>query len=349
MAQWVNFKELREKLDFENVLKEYQVEIKIKNGQATGFCPLPSHDGNKHSPSFSVNLGRGIWQCFGCGAKGNVLEFALKMEGLNPDDVSDFRKGALRIQERFGITTSKQKENEETKKPILQDPQPEKKSEPKKEELPRRVNTPLDFTLKGLDPKHPYLKGRGFTEKTIEYFGLGHCNRGLMKNRIGIPLHDFEGQLIGYAGRLIDDSAVSAEAPKYLFPGEREREGVIYEFRKSLFVYNAHRIEKPQDIIIVEGFPAVWWLWQIGCPNVAALMGSSCSDEQAEMIKKFVPSDGHIWILSDGDGAGERCALDLLAKLSPFRFVRWIKLESGRQPTDCGPQELAALFNKNQQ
>jgi len=72
-GEWVNFKELRAKLRFSDVLESYDVHLKVKGDRATGFCPLPHHprrEGKRHSPSFSANLARGIFQCFGCGAKG---------------------------------------------------------------------------------------------------------------------------------------------------------------------------------------------------------------------------------------------------------------------------------------
>ena len=64
MNTWIDFKTLRSKLDFEQVLRHYGVEVKRKGEQHHGFCPLPNHQGKKNSPSFSANLERGIFQCF---------------------------------------------------------------------------------------------------------------------------------------------------------------------------------------------------------------------------------------------------------------------------------------------
>src|SRR2546430_12743757 len=101
MATWINFQELRAKLDFEQVLRHYGIEVKRKGNQHQGFCPLPNHNGKRSSPSFSANLERGIFQCFGCGAKGNALEFAALMEGISLGDGVALRKVALKLQERF--------------------------------------------------------------------------------------------------------------------------------------------------------------------------------------------------------------------------------------------------------
>src|SRR5687768_9095953 len=98
-VKWIDFRELKQSLDFGRLLEHYRVEVKVKGERATAFCPLPTHEGEKRSPSFSANLKRGIWQCFGCGAKGNVLDFAVCMEGLSPENPQHVRRVALMLNE----------------------------------------------------------------------------------------------------------------------------------------------------------------------------------------------------------------------------------------------------------
>src|SRR2546427_13262108 len=100
MNTWIDFKALRSKLDFEQVLRHYGVEVKRKGDQHHGFCPLPNHAGKKNSPAFSANLERGSFQCFGCGAKGNVLEFAALMEKTDPKGGAAFHEVAFELQKR---------------------------------------------------------------------------------------------------------------------------------------------------------------------------------------------------------------------------------------------------------
>ncbi len=343
MAQWVDFKELRAKLDFAAVLKHYKAEVKLKGKQHQGFCPLPNHGGSgkRRSPSFSANLEKGIFQCFGCGAKGNVIEFAALMEGLDPKNKDDFRQAALILQERFGGATIPA-ETATTPGTI-----PTRRKAKDEGEAPKRVviNAPLDFRLDGLDDEHPYLFDRGFNEDTIERFGLGYCSRGLMKGRIAIPLFDATDKLVGYAGRLADDEPIREGCPKYLFPSSRERDGTIYEFHKSLFLYNGSAIGGPvEDLIVVEGFASVWWLWQCGYRHVVAVMGSACSPEQAALIVALVTRTGRVWVFPDGDEAGTRCLASVFHLIAEYRMVRWAKLANGRQPTDCTPGQLAALL-----
>jgi DNA primase len=329
MNQWLDFKELRKQLDFAEVLRHYGVELKLSGDQHHGFCPLPKHKGKKNSPSFSANVKRGIWQCFGCGEKGNVLDFAVLMEGSNPKSGEDVQRVALRLRQQFPHGAAKE----------------QKKSEEKKDEN-IVINVPLDFELQGLDATHSYLRSRGFTEETIAKFGLGYCSRGLLQNRIAIPLHDLQGRLVGYAGRVIDNKSISDQNPKYKLPGRRKRKGVIHEFRKSLLLYNAHRIKSPvDDLVVVEGFAGVWWLSQAEF-NAVAPMGASCTAEQGKAIASLVSENGRVWVFTDGDSPGERCAQEILFHVADHRFVRWSRLVDFAEPTDFSASELRERFGR---
>jgi DNA primase len=273
--------------------------------------------------------------------RGNLIEFAARMEGLNPDDPGDFRKAALLLQKMFVG-----KDGGEREKPKAT-PKGERRERSAQEDAEEKtpgsvVNAPLDFELQQLNYDHPYLRERGFTDETIKTFGLGYCHRGLMKGRIAIPLHDKEGALIGYAGRIVDEEAIGKDTPRYLFPGGRERGGTRHEFRKSAFLYNGFRVGNPSQLVVVESFTAVWWLTQAGITNVVALMGASCSETQADLLRDLVPDVGSIWLLPDGDKSGERMAEETLAMLAPYRFVRLVKLDEGQQPTDVGREDLLA-------
>ena len=149
--------------------------------------------------------------------------------------------------------------------------------------------------------------------------------------------------LDGYAGRVVDDSLVTDENPRYKFPGERKRDGKLFEFQKTLFLYNGYRIKGPVDnLIVVEGFTVVWWLVQNGLLDVVATMGSNCSEKQAELIVALVKPDGQVWIVPDGDKAAERHPQTLLSLVSPHRAVRWVKLDGGKQSMDFSSEQLTS-------
>ena len=339
----IDFAAIRAQLSFEAVLMHYNVDGKAKGEeQWQGYCPLPSHvhkgeSGKPRSPSFSVNLSRGIFQCFGCGTKGNVLEFVVRMEGFNPEIGEQFRQGAIRAQELFlGNTVAVGRAQVSAAKLTT----------PPEEEMARPddvVNAPLDFSLQGLDGNHPYLKARGFTDKTIAHFGLGFAQRGLMKDRIAIPLKDPNGQLVGYAGRLVDDSAINEDNPKYRFPGNRERDGKQFVFKKSELLYHPDdlRGSRSKYLLVVEGFPSVWWLWQHDVRPVVAVMGASISERQAELVCALTTVNARILIIADGDLAGARLAAAAISLFAEHRFVRVLNLQGGLQPTDFDSDALA--------
>lgn len=293
MSQWINFKELRRKLDFRRVLESYGIKITTKTTQHLGFCPLPHHPSGKREATFSAELEKGIWQCFGCKAKGNVIEFAAHMEKLDPQKPVEFRQAALKLQERFFP-----------------------KAEPPKAKLPERTpsseavfNAPLDFELKRLDATHPALRELQLTADSIDTFGLGFCSHGTFKERIAIPLHNRDGQLVGYAGLSHDE---------YLFPAKRERQRVTYDFDPSLLLYGAERMTRPVEILyVVEDCRSLWWLWQAGFKDVVALLGNTLSLAQMDILKSLVLPAGRVVTLASNDQPARL--------IVPHRFVRWLK------------------------
>jgi DNA primase len=73
-------------------------------------------------------------------------------------------------------------------------------------------------------------------------------------------------------------------------------------------------------------------------------MGADCSEKQAELIVALVKPNGRVWIVPDGDKAGERHAQTLLTLISPHRFVRWVKIAADKQPTDLSSEQLKTSF-----
>lgn len=335
--QWVDFRELKEKLDAREVLERFNVALKGAGPQLHGFCPLPSHKhkaGKPRSPSFSVNVELKAFQCFGCGASGNLLEFACLMRGGDPGDPSALREAALELG-RAGVAT-----------PPRVRPAPSTMT--RDAAVQEVVNAPLGFVLNKLDRGHEYLRNRGFSEATIEHFGLGVARKGLMKDRVAIPIRDLEGQLVGYAGRVIDDARIGPECPRYLLPGDREKVGVRYVFRKSELLYNGDAVKSlgRRGVLVVESYTAVWWLHQAGFPNAVAVMGSSMSEAQAALLVREL-QPGFVVILADGDDGGRRMAASALPLIASHVWTRWQVLDEGQQPTDLDAGALKELLGKH--
>ena len=91
---WVDFKQIKAEVTFEQVLDHYSIELKpAKGAELLGLCPF--HEDTK--PSFRVNTEKGVFHCFGCDAKGNVLDFVSRKESVT------IGKAAVLLSEWFGI------------------------------------------------------------------------------------------------------------------------------------------------------------------------------------------------------------------------------------------------------
>jgi hypothetical protein len=188
-------------------------------------------------------------------------------EGIASDDrTKSRRQAALLIKDWFGVesntTPAPQPPAEADTASAVIDVTPDTKAP----EEP--VNPPLKFTFKHLDTKHHYLtQERGLKDATIDAFGLGyHAGKGIMHERVVIPIHNEAGELVAYAGRTLGDPPEGVG--KYNFPPQ---------FKKSLVLFNLHRAREyaREGLIVVEGFFTVFEFWQRGRQNVVALMGSS--------------------------------------------------------------------------
>ena len=315
-TQWVDFKALKQTVSIERILDHYGTlgQLKRKGKNLVGPCPI--HKGTNPT-QFHVSLDKNNFMCFGdCDGGGNILDLVSKVEGCT------VRGAALKIQEWFGIETDKSKEQSPTAPP-----------EPAKEKEEEKINKPLMFVLKNLDPEHPYLSERGLSTDTIAEFGLGYASKGLMKGRIAIPIHNENGELVAYAGRWPGDDPPEGEG-KYKLPPN---------FHKSLVVFNlshASEFAQEQGLIVAEGFFDCLKVWQAGAQNVVALMGSSLSPEQEELIVKTVGPQGKVALMFDEDEAGRACRDDALTRLAPRVYVKVIGLGKEGQPDSLSEEEI---------
>jgi DNA primase len=198
-------------------------------------------------------------------------------------------------------------------------------------------NAPLKFRLDKLERNHPYLAERGLTLETIVDFGLGFCSKGMMADRIAIPIHNVKGEVVAYAGRW--PGVPAEDTPKYKLP---------QGFRKSQEVFNIDRaIKEPADrpLIIVEGFFDAIKLHQHGCRKVVALMGSTMSTTQEELIRQHVSRHSQVIIMLDENEAGRAGRDDIACRLSKFCFVRVHEFEEpDMEPEHLSAEQVQQLF-----
>jgi DNA primase len=330
---WLDYTKLRSALDFGAVLSHYQIDHPAGRRQVKVACPF--HD--DRTPSLSINLEEGKWQCFGCHEHGNTLEFVCRMEGHDPTTKDGLYAGALTALSIMGQApeafTATQGTRQATGSPpqrtkAAKRPESQPAAEPPKAEPPvasgeppaSRHNPVLELELT-LDPAHPFLAARGLPPEVAREFGLGYCDRGLMKGRIAIPIRDEQGQLVAFAGRFAADPV----------PDGTERYKLPRHFHKSLVLFNLDRAQAlgKKHLVLVEGFWSVFRLHRAGIP-VASPLGSTVSPEQAALL----PAAGfrYVTLLFDGDDAGRQGAAEALSLIGQHVYVRALSLPDGEKP-----------------
>ena len=320
MSHWVDFRELRQSLDIEQVLTSYHVPLeRVGLDQLRGPCPLPTHSSERSRESFSVDTAKNVWACHSascCEARqgrvgGNVLDLVACLEGCS------IRQAALRLQEEWRGAGM-----------ALGEPQRVSKGSPGSRG-PDRPH-PLSFSLRL--GRHPYLEERAVDLATAAWFGVGYyAGGGFLRHRIVFPIHDHEGQLVAYAGRSLDGGE-----PRYLFPPN---------FPKSQVVFNLHRAvrESARWALVVEGFFDCLRVHQAGYRNVVALLGVSLSEAQEKLLRERFP---HLVLMLDGDQAGQRASQQLAARLRGRVSLSMVKVPNSRQPDQLSSEEIRRIVSR---
>jgi DNA primase len=328
---FVDFKAVKAAITMEQVLQHYGLLEKFKRGTDSLNGPCPIHKGSNPT-QFRVSLSRNIWNCFSeCKHGGNTLDFIAEMEKTS------IHAAAVKAIDWFDLDpeamTAKDAKNapaENGKPTPFAKPVAQRQAAPVASVAEKSApNAPLKFRLDKLERSHPYLlEQRGLTPETIVDFGIGFCAKGMMADRIAIPIHNAKGEVVAYAGRFPGEAG--EDTPKYKLPAG---------FRKSQELFNIDRASKePADmpLVIVEGFFDAMKLHQYGCRKVVALMGSTMSVAQEELIRQHTNSQSHVIVMLDENEAGKAGREDIACRLSRFCFVRVHQFD---QP-DMEPEHL---------
>lgn len=303
----------------EDIVGDY-VNLKRRGVNMIGLCPF--HD--EKTPSFTVSPSKGIFKCFGCGESGNAIGFLMKHEQLS------FPESVRLIAEKYNFELE---ETEQTKEEIeLRD---------ERESLYIVTNFAKEYyqnnlfeTEEGRNIGLSYFKERGFTQQTINKFGLGYALEGFhhfinyakekqyseellikaglvaeknanhfdfFRNRVLFPIHNTSGKVVAFAGRTLKSDK---KIPKYINSAESD----IYNKSRILYgLYHAKaNIRKQDNCFVVEGYTDVISLHQAGVENVVATSGTSLTHDQVRIMKRY---SENITLLFDGDQAGLQAAL----------------------------------------
>ena len=319
-------KSVRDILDavkIEDIVQEF-VALRRRGAGFLGRCPFHQ----EKTPSFHVTPSRNIFKCFGCGKGGNAVQFLMEHERFS------FPEALRYIAQKYQIEIEETQYN------------PEYVAAQQQAESLYIVNQfaqnffrqEMTQTDRGRSVGFNYFKERGFTEETIEKFGLGYApetadallraaktggfteeqllKTGLIKgadpsrqlgprdffrDRVIFPIYGQSGKVIAFAGRIM---GVNPKAPKYINSPETE----IYVKSKVLFgaFQSRKAIRTKDECILVEGYTDVISLHQAGIENVVASSGTALTPEQLGLIKR---NTSQLKILYDGDPAGIKAAL----------------------------------------
>jgi hypothetical protein len=328
MSARPDFRAIKARVSMLDVLRRYGVEMKqVNQHELRGRCPLPTHAPESKEITFVVNPAKNVWSCHSSSCVGgrnvpgsegklkkggDLIEFVKFMEKLG-----GLREAGIRLEEWFGDAVDSAAP---ARVPVLV------------QAASPISNSPLAFSLKGILHSHPYLTSRGFDEEECEYLGVGFFpGRGSMSGRVVFPLHNESGELVGYAGRLVDDSLISEANPRWKFPAG---------FQRGKVLYNLHRVTEDDwtEAIVVESFWGILACVRAGIMNAVAIMSNYATDEQVKQLSSF----RHVTILLDGDEAGRLGSKDLLRRLTAagIESVEERTLSLDLQPDNLKPDTL---------
>lgn len=297
--------EIRSANDIVDVISSY-IPLEKKGKNFFGVCPF--HDDS--NPSMSVSRDKQIYKCFSCGASGNVFNFVMDYEHV------DFKEALVILAKKAGIVLNsvnvKSKENKYDKYykmydislKLYQNNLSSNLGTSAKEYLHKRgITDELIKTFKiGLattskDSLTKILNSKDYTNREIELYGLGTGTNDLYINRIMFPLFDISNNIVGFSGRIYNTSSSS----KYI----NTKETPI--FKKGELLYNYYNAKDSvrllKKIVLVEGFMDVIRLHSINVTNAIALMGTSLTKEQINLLKRL---SLNIILCLDGDSAGRK-------------------------------------------
>jgi DNA primase len=344
--------EVKSKLSVVDVVGE-SVTLKKAGTTYKGLCPF---HGEK-TPSFVVTPARETWHCFGCGRGGDIFSFVMERDSLT------FPEALRVLAGKAGVEIDERTKREDARR--------------------ARLRTVLDTAFafyhavltnsKAGEPALAYLKGRGFTDQTIETFQLGwapagwdHMARQLQakrdirpeelievglaspsqrgrgpidkfRTRVLFPIRDANGYAVGLGGRLLE-----GEGPKYL----NSPTTPLFDKSRTLYLIDRAKgpIRRTEQAVIVEGYTDALMAHQAGFDNVVASLGTALTPNQIGLLTRYAK---RIALAYDVDPAGEKAGTlgvtaltGLIGQLQAddsgvkLEDVRVVRLPDGKDPDE---------------
>ncbi len=320
----------------EDVVGQY-VSLRRSGSNLFGLCPF---HGEK-TASFSVSPDKGIYYCFGCHKGGGVINFQMEVEGLSyPDAVRALAKRAglevpederyqsrYREQERLWALC---KEAARYFCAALYRPEGAAGLEyARKRAMPKSTLTRfgIGFAPDRWDGLVSAMRAKGYTDQELIGAGLVSEKNGRIydrfRNRLMFPIIDVRGNVIGFGGRVLDNST-----PKYL----NSPETIVFNKRKNLFALNLAKKSKAGFLILVEGYMDAIALHQYGFDCAVASLGTALTEDGATLLSRYTD---RVILIYDGDSAGQNAtqrAIPILEKAG--LQVNVLKMRDAKDPDE---------------
>lgn len=335
---------LTDKLNIVDVASSY-MHLEKKGGTYWACCPFH----HEKTASFHIDENRQFYHCFGCGVSGNVITLVKEMENV------DFVDAVKMLAERANLPLPKTTFDGERAAEVKR----------KRDTLLKIMNDCAHFYLDNLNSGKAeahinYILSREIPAGVVRSFGLGASlnysdlpkfllAKGYSKQDIidSGAVNEVEGRLSdAQGGRLIfpiinqfdEVVAFGGRALKKTDFAKYKNTKETLIFNKSKMLYNINRLKKLRragglkEVIMVEGYMDTVSLHQGGFKNVVASMGTSLTQEQARLIKRYC---GTVLISYDGDSAGQKANMRGLEILKSEGIdVRVVPLPDGLDPDD---------------
>src|SRR5438105_3791452 len=346
---------VKDRLDLVELVSE-QWRLQKAGRDLKGLCPFHA----EKTPSFYVSPEKQLWHCYGCQKGGDHFTFIQDIEHL------DFR-GALRLlAEKTGVVleespgAGRQRELKRTihrlngmaaqyyHHILLENPAGRTaliQLESRGVTRQSMAEFMLGFAPAGQhrDNLVRFLRKHGVSDREMVEAGLATKLEGgdlweRFRQRIMIPMHDEHGELVGFGGRVIDDS----QQPKYLNTSQT----ALYDKGRTLF--NLFRARKPiheqKHAVLMEGYFDAITAWQAGVTNVVTTSGTALTEHQVRLLKRETQE---LLLAFDRDDAGMNAtqrAIELASKSSIY--IKVVRVPQGKDPDDylrANPDGWAAL------
>ncbi len=293
-------RELKEKVNIVEVAESY---VTLEKRGASYWACCPFH--HEKTPSFAINEAGQYYHCFGCGESGDVIRFVSEMESL------EFMGAVKMLAERANVPmpetgddnakTAELKRKRDTLLKILNDCAHFYLNNLNS----GKADAHIDYILKRQIPSNmvrafglgaslnftdlpKYLLSKGYTQKDIVDSGTVNEANGRLTDaqggRLVFPIINSYGEVIGFGGRALKKT----DFGKYV----NTRDTLIFNKRKNLYNINLvkklKRSQTVKEVIMVEGYMDTLSLYQAGFKNVVASMGTSLTQDQARLVKRYL-------------------------------------------------------------